>query len=359
MERLPHNDKLDICAFENMLDLAYMTNSYKIYWFFSIFEDVRRGRKVIPFREAVLRMVCKSWYSVVQYKLNLGVMDQLGSLVDDIRKKYDFKSDIPETELYNKLNEIEDDEIESDVSNFYKYVPYRLLTPFYDLDLRGIPDCKRNKAIAYLSVKDDRAIYKILGDTITINDNWFDYICQNQLIIEGWLNYRLIYYLQKKNPNVPAIPLKIYPPQTRDLAGAKKFWKAILNIRPLIDIYTGRPLTDKNLSIDHFIPWSFVMHDELWNLVPTSRDVNSSKSDGLPDLGLYLEKFCDMQYTALAIAVEKGFHKKDIECYLNFNIDVSRNSLNLMVFNHRLHETIKPLYQLARNQGFMVWKWQN
>ena len=41
------------------------------------------------------------------------------------------------------------------------------------------------------------------------------------------------------------------------------------------DIYTGMNFTKENydrlgvLSIDHFIPWSFVKNDKIWNLVPT------------------------------------------------------------------------------------------
>ncbi|MBE5919975.1 MAG: hypothetical protein E7272_09045 [Pseudobutyrivibrio ruminis] len=26
----------------------------------------------------------------------------------------------------------------------------------------------------------------------------------------------------------------------------------------------------KDISIDHFVPWSYVAHDEMWNLNPTT-----------------------------------------------------------------------------------------
>jgi hypothetical protein len=32
------------------------------------------------------------------------------------------------------------------------------------------------------------------------------------------------------------------------------------------DIYTGLPVNESYMSLDHFIPWSFVLHDRLWNL---------------------------------------------------------------------------------------------
>ena len=35
------------------------------------------------------------------------------------------------------------------------------------------------------------------------------------------------------------------------------------------------------LSIDHFIPWGFVLHDEAWNLVPMFRNSHQEIVSGL------------------------------------------------------------------------------
>lgn len=55
------------------------------------------------------------------------------------------------------------------------------------------------------------------------------------------------------------------------------------------------PLNDKNISIDHFVPWSYVAHDELWNLTPTTRSINSSKSNNLPDWNRYFPILCKVE----------------------------------------------------------------
>ena len=47
--------------------------------------------------------------------------------------------------------------------------------------------------------------------------------------------------------------------------------------------YTGQRIDDKNLSIDHVIPWSYLFSDDLWNLVYVDRSVNSLKSNHIPD----------------------------------------------------------------------------
>jgi len=47
--------------------------------------------------------------------------------------------------------------------------------------------------------------------------------------------------------------------------------------------YTGQKIKDKNLSIDHVIPWSYLFSDDLWNLVYVDKSVNSSKSNHIPN----------------------------------------------------------------------------
>lgn len=44
----------------------------------------------------------------------------------------------------------------------------------------------------------------------------------------------------------------------------------------------GQEITDKELSIDHVIPWSYMYSDDLWNLVYVHRSCNSSKSNVVP-----------------------------------------------------------------------------
>ena len=129
------------------------------------------------------------------------------------------------------------------------------------------------------------------------------------------------------------------------------------------DIYTGMDFTKENyyklgvLSIDHFIPWSFVLHDEMWNLTPTFNNINSSKSDNLPSYQEYIDKFCSVQYEAFSYLCDKK-KDKDLECY----IDVMRleNPFEFLKyksreeFNDKLKQTISPIYQIALNQGFEV-----
>lgn len=109
---------------------------------------------------------------------------------------------------------------------------------------------------------------------------------------------------------------------------------------------------------DHFIPWSFVMHDEPWNLVPMFKNMNSSKGSRLPNLDKFFTPFCEQQLTAYVFAKEKGRHKKILESYLTIDDEMMRYDLSdrsKESFENSLQKVIVPLYQIAKNQGYPLW----
>ncbi|MFO7585650.1 MAG: HNH endonuclease domain-containing protein [Anaerolineales bacterium] len=63
-------------------------------------------------------------------------------------------------------------------------------------------------------------------------------------------------------------------------------YKRLRSLKPAL-LYKGA------YSLDHFLPWRYVAHDLLWNILPASKSVNSSKSDSLPHLPRYSKTmFC-------------------------------------------------------------------
>lgn len=73
----------------------------------------------------------------------------------------------------------------------------------------------------------------------------------------------------------------------------------------IIDFYTGQEIEEKDISVDHVIPWSFMYSDDIWNLVITSKSNNSSKSNSIPsdevikrlkERNLEIKDFLDSKY---------------------------------------------------------------
>ncbi|WP_162341178.1 HNH endonuclease domain-containing protein [Cyclobacterium salsum] len=123
----------------------------------------------------------------------------------------------------------------------------------------------------------------------------------------------------------------------------------------LFCIYSNEEMSMENFSIDHFIPWSFVTHDQLWNLIPTSRSVNSSKGNNFPSLSEYLDPFVEIQHKAFKIFLENNQKHKNL---LYDYTTIFKDDLNGIArlkpdeFGNVLKENINPLYQIGENMGF-------
>jgi CRISPR/Cas system Type II protein with McrA/HNH and RuvC-like nuclease domain len=89
------------------------------------------------------------------------------------------------------------------------------------------------------------------------------------------------------------------------------------------------PNTLRTIAVDHFVPWSFVHSDELWNFVLTSQSLNSKKGSKLP-AEKYLEKL--NQRNQYFIEVGDVHVKSEMEKYE--------------------FQRFKKLYQYAEMNGF-------
>ncbi|EDU36716.1 HNH endonuclease domain-containing protein [Clostridium sporogenes] len=363
---VPRSNKVDSRTFSRLLDDDKVVASYKMYWLFGILEEVTLENTEIEFNRIVARMIVAAWYPIMQYKLSFGVFDNLQKPINYVALKYGFASNCDESEFLKFLCESEDKELKKMIKDLTCMVPYRLLSPFFKDKLKGQNKSSKNKIIQELSVESDTCFYKIIKEgknRILINENWAQYLNENYRVIKSWIYYKLVCFLQKRNPNVPAIAFKLEAPKNRDLASPTKIWKEIIASKEPKDIYTGKDFTKENyeiyggLSIDHFIPWSFVLHDEMWNLVPTFKNINSSKSDKLLNYNRYIDAFCDMQYMAVTHILEKR-KQKDLESYIDvLKIENFQEYLKYKPkeeFTKKLKQCISPLYQIAENQGFEV-----
>ncbi len=375
MDGLDYRDNKSIW-FERMLDQGIMAASYKAFWLKGIIEEVvHNDRAVIPFEAIVNRMIVNAWFPIVKFRLSFGYSDKLGETIDYINRTYGFGPEIKKDRLFRELEFSEellaDRELRKRKKNFFNLVPYRLISPFFRDRLRGLPDWEKNRLIEAYSLEDESCFYSVsqADKTISIRKEWMEYIRRNQALVIGWLQNKLVMYIEAKNPNVPNVLFKMEAPMARKLSAATKYWKEFLDQYPTRDIYTGEMFGSENyeimgiLSIDHFIPWSFVLHDENWNLTPTFRNVNSSKSDSLPQLDRYLDEFCKLQYRAIRHMKESSGNQKLLESY--YNISHGRQLEEILVkgleleedaFCGNLKDTIVPVYQIARNSGFEVWE---
>jgi len=204
-----------------------------------------------------------------------------------------------------------------------------------------------------------------LDTSICLRPEWCIYIRKNQEILKGWIQYNLIIYLQRRNPNVPGISSKLEPPQDRKLNKVIKYWKTIMEITPVSDIYGNEILMQETLSIDHFIPWSYVAHDEFWNLHPTTISINSSKSNNLPAWERYFPALCEKEYFSYQMMWRFDVvHKEFLKCskeHINSGdvmLKLYREDISEGEFRVNLENILFPLYNAAL-AGFKDWFYLN
>jgi hypothetical protein len=120
------------------------------------------------------------------------------------------------------------------------------------------------------------------------------------------------------------------------------------------------------ISVDHFVPWQYVAHDELWNLHPTTKSINSSKSNLLPNWDKYFVALGDMEYRAYVLKGKNHLLAKEFEkCALyHLNNQEIRNQLyvdglNRNEFITRLEHVMRPIYDSAKNCGFREWQYES
>lgn len=344
------------------------SESYKLFWFKAILHEVGQGRTTISFRELIERMIVDAWYMVSEYKLNLGPADNLEKTVLYIAEKENFLPTEKEDVILSYLHSSDDRELRRLMTVLAQNVPYRLQAP-----LIQAPDSKlwyRTSAISDYINSQEGVMYLIehngsLDSRIIIDELWMEYLQSNLGILIGWTDFNLITYLQRRNPTVPGISNKIYPPQERKLTAATNYWKHIIQVSDVRDIYSGESLGTQGLSIDHFVPWSYVASDELWNLIPTAKSINSSKSNNLPDWDTYFGRLAHAEYDAYLLTGKDEraavlFEKCARE---NLNNEEIRYRLYLQGqteqhFTNQLEELLLPIYESARNMGFRKWTYQ-
>jgi hypothetical protein len=376
---LPLSNSLNIAALSRLFNNT--TNSYKFIFFLSILDILARRKfdvkKSISFFELTVEMLANAWFPHTFFKLSFGTQDtiakKLDSLALDISEPV-FKFRDTDKKLLRKA--ISSAEL-GDAERLMEFVPFRLLIPFLEEELKNIDKGKwmvfelAMPSITNQHFDSKNPLYKFDSDNykecrgIFFNERWAEYLKLHFSIIYNWASWHWLHYMQKRNPSTPAISSKLFMPIKRDsLAKQTTYWKRILDNpqgRKLTCIYSGTPLHFDDFSLDHFLPWSFVAHDQLWNLIPTTVSVNSSKSNNIPDKR-YFDNFIQTQYDGLLIARQifsRPVFDKQTE---NFVVDLGLSPDDLLKFNkfqNSYQNTLNSLSALAINQGFSNgWSWQ-
>ncbi len=120
------------------------------------------------------------------------------------------------------------------------------------------------------------------------------FMLRYQLLLTNLTNYHMARMIEELNevPNINYLLEKVETIAKR--SSLKPFEEILLHYFEASCFYCGKDLSKSNsqTEVDHFIPWSFVQSDQIWNLVLSCRNCNNSKRDKLPERS-YLNSIID------------------------------------------------------------------
>ena len=331
--QLPKSEQLNIASLSRLFDNK--AECYKLFWFQAILNHVCKGQQEIRFEELIDDMIANAWYMVTEYHLNL----KLEEAVNYISSVTAMLPNVKQQEIRNWLRSSTDSAVTRYKRTLTLNVPFRLQAPFLDSFRGDTWNCGARELAGRIN-RQDRLMYYFteydgLDTRIRIVPEWMEYLKTNQEILRGWIQYHMIVYLQRRNPSVPGISDKLYPPRERKLEKVKKYWKLLSELAPIHEIYGENRLAPENISID-----------QEWEL--------------------YFPRFAGLEYLSYQMmwkyeAVRNEFKKCAREHLNNPEIGrrLYREGLGAEEFTQKLREVVYPIYCSAKTCGFSSWEYES
>ena len=370
-----YKNKLDIEGFSQMMKNPSFC--YKFYWLEAIVILISEGVSQTTFNDLIDEMIANAWYSVTEFHIHLSgivsgeVRDGLERAVLKLQKVSGLNSNVSKMEVKDAIK-IHDMELKEEKKQLTNMVPYRALAGFFVKSDTAVNWDSTVRLVDYIQAFDSKygRLPYVLGTSpnlkkeVIFNPAWMKMIQDNSVSILGWIQYEKIKWLQNNNPDVPGLVYKLTPldEKMRKLDNVRKLWNGIMTENEICDVFNGYTLNGKSFDIDHFVPWSFVMNDELWNLMPMDSSLNSSKSNKLPPWEPFFKGFASNQFLMYErISSSDDMHKLYEKCYkdnlhslwANQELYIPGNSKEQ--FFNILEKNMRPVYDSARRQGYQMW----
>ena len=365
---------LDIDGFSAMMkDPAFC---YKFYWLEAIVNLITESKTKTTFDEVIDEMIANAWYSVTEYHIHLSGLvlgeprDGLERAIVKLEQLSGISSQASKTEVKNAIREYKL-QLKAEKNQLTNMVPYRALAGFFK-NPNDRPYWESAKRMTEYIRHFNEAFTKLpytLGESsrlqkeVLFDPEWAKMIQDNATTILGWIQYEKVKWLQSNNPEVPSLIYKLIPgDKVRKLTRVQKLWNGVIELCPVHDVFNELLLEQGRFDVDHFIPWSFVMNDELWNLMPMDSNLNSSKSNNLPSWDLFFAPFARNQFLMYEkVHASEQMYKLYVDCFKD-NLHSIWASVELYKPGHKrdefttiLEKNMRPVYDSAKRQGYRMW----
>lgn len=177
-----------------------------------------------------------------------------------------------------------------------EHIPYESLTAEMMIDISHQIKVKCKRYVVGALYEDTNRLFYSFSkkeEWIQINPVMYAFVCKHKTVIEKLNYYEWAKFLERVNEESSATKLldKIDKSTKRNKL---YYYRQILfdEFESRNCFYCGKPLKPNKVDVDHFIPWSFIKDDKLWNLVLACSTCNRKKNDKLPERG-YLDNIIE------------------------------------------------------------------
>lgn len=201
------------------------TTSYKYLLFLAILSKLKSScfasSYSVEFRELVLEMLVIAWYPANVHYLSFGTQDKIVRTLEDLNLEAGESSSHPSVSDINQVRqEIRHQDIDGIVKYLKRYVPFRLILPFFKDELQGIDinhgvDTEIPK-LAVAKFDEIKPIYcfdkpnKSQFERLIFHPEWINYIQVNYGILLNWVSWEWLQYMQDCNPSVEVTHRKLF-----------------------------------------------------------------------------------------------------------------------------------------------------
>ena len=287
------------------------TNTYKLAWAKAILDIVAKEKKnIISFNLIAEHMLKFYWNQMYFFKLKQGPLNQeptLNKIVKETIETYQSftKSkqpvwfNIAQTELLKDKTSY-DKRIKRIVKVLHQDVSWR----FKRIDSQEMPLYEIDKT----------------KDQIIFSNESIDVLSKDGVLLTPHIYLEWAKLLEKFN-QAPKIANKVAGSglqeiKRQNLSPYREILLRLFENQPIRDFYTNEVLSMEQISVDHFIPWSYIYSDDIWNFVITSKSNNSKKSNRFSSK-YFLKKLIEQNQRLISIIKESSFKKQIHEALEN------------------------------------------
>jgi len=123
--------------------------------------------------------------------------------------------------------------------------------------------------------------FSINEEKLTIKPQMYEFICKHKVAIEKLNYYEWARFLERVNDSDGVDHLLGKIDESTKRNNLSYYRDILFQEFENKCFYCGKTVTKEYVEVDHFIPWSFIKDDQIWNFVLACPECNNSKRDKL------------------------------------------------------------------------------